>query len=467
MQKMPNLEDLNDPSRIECDFLTVGTGVTGAAAVYISANYTNFNHIVAIEKYDAPGTVNSHHSSNAQTLHEGDTETNYSLHKAKKIHFASKLIRSYIKDKPINDVYTVTDGMVIGVGKKECDLLRKRHAEFKEEFPKLELIYGDQIRAIEKEIMSGRKKTGPDDINALYRPDRVCVNYQRLAQEFIKDAQAVTDKKVSVFFNSPLEDIWQTRNGYGVCTANGMVIDAGVVEFAAGPYSLKYAQKFGYKTNLRLLNVAGNFYWVKRDTNIKAYTVQDDGIPFAAFHIDRNMVTGQSQLGPTTQIILEMIRRKPETFPDYMQVSPFTNLSDLSTFVKMVRQNHLAWYGLKNILFEYAPGGKYLVLREARKIIPDLRYDELELLDGHGGSRSQIIDPDAENPLVMGDYNITGWRLISNTTPSPGASVCLMNALRDVLKAVKYHGGKFKFDMERFKKDFGVTDEQIAAAYDK
>ncbi|QQS23089.1 FAD-dependent oxidoreductase [bacterium] len=455
--------------KINCDFLIVGAGVTGAAAAYLAAKYTDINHIVIIERYKDAALVNSSHENNAQTLHEGDTETNYSPEKARKVHFAGKLIRSYITKKDVDGLFTTVPGMVIGVGKSECDLLRNRFQAIKEDYPDLREIYGKEISVIEPQVMSGRLKTGPDDIMALYTPNRICMNYQLYARELIKDAMAVPGKKVEVHWESPLEtiipikDVNQITTGYRIMTKNGMVIDASTVEFAAGAYSLSYAHKLGLGLRYAMLNVGGNFYKVERDIRGKVYTVQNDSIPFAAFHMDRNLVTNVVQLGPTTQIILMMIRRDYSTVTDYFHTPLLTTLEGWRAFVRSIRKNNLATYGIKNVLFETPRMGKYLVLREARKIIPDLQIDELELYAGHGGSRPQIIDLDADNPLVMGDKNIIGDRVILNTTPSPGATVSMRNALRDVLRTVEFLGGKYTFFLDEFKKDFGVTDEQIAA----
>ncbi len=458
---------LSNAKRISCDLLIVGAGVTGAAAAYVAAKYTNIKRIVIIEKYEAAGMVNSNHESNAQTLHEGDTETNYILRKALKVKFAAKLVRGYIFKKMAKGLYETVDGMVIAVGKIECDLLRKRFAEFSPYYPKLELIYADRITEIEPAVMSGRKKTGPDDICALYTPDRICMNYQQLARELISDAQAIEGKVVEVYYETALQNITRVENGYEVVTENGMVIDASTVEFAAGAYSLSFAHKLGYALRKAMLNVAGNFYWIARKVFGKIYTIQIPNIPFAAFHIDRNLITGNSQLGPTTQIILMMIRRDYNTVPDYLRTPLFTTLDGWRAFFRAIRKNHLLLYGIKNIVFMIPKLGLFLILREARKIIPNLTIKEIRLIDGHGGSRPQEIDLDADNPLIMGDSNIVGWRVIFNTTPSPGASVCLKNALRDILKIIEFFEGKYQFDIEQFKIDFDVTDEEIQTAYAK
>ncbi len=470
-------KEITITQRMGCDLLIVGAGVTGAAAAFVAAKYTNLKRIIIIESLSAAGLVNSSHESNAQTLHEGDTETNYVLKKALKVKFAAKLLRGYIFKKIAKGLYEVMPGMVIAVGKQECDVLRARHAEFRDDYPELQLMYGVPnqpdattellIGDVAPAVMSGRKKIKRDDICALYTPNRVCVNYQQLAREFLADAEAVEDKTVKVYYDAGLETITKTDEGYTIVTKNGFEIKASTVEFAAGAYSLSFAHRLGYALRKGILNVAGNFYWIGRKLFAKVYTIQFPNIPFAAFHIDHNLMTGDSQLGPTTQIILEMIRRRPDTIGDYLQTPLFTTWDGWKAFYRTIKHNHLLWYGLKNIIFMIPAIGTYLVLREARKIIPDLKYFEIKIIYGHGGSRPQEIDLDAINPLIMGDSNVIGWRIIFNTTPSPGASVSLKNALRDIRRIVEFFEGKYEFYLEKFKADFDITDEDIEKAYAK
>ena len=55
----------------------------------------------------------------------------------------------------------------------------------------------------------------------------------------------------------------------------------------------------------------------------------------------------------------------------------------------------------------------------------------------------------------MGDSSIVGNNIIFNTTPSPGASVCLGNAHRDAKKIVEFLGPGYWFDEEKFQKELG------------
>ena len=65
------------------DVLIVGGGISGTALFYELAKYTNVKSVCLLEKYEALSTLNSKGTSNSQTIHVGDIETNYTLEKAK------------------------------------------------------------------------------------------------------------------------------------------------------------------------------------------------------------------------------------------------------------------------------------------------------------------------------------------------------------------------------------------------
>ena len=63
------------------EVVIVGAGITGCALAYTLARYTNIKSIALIEKYEDVSTLNSKGTSNSQTIHAGDIETNYTLEK--------------------------------------------------------------------------------------------------------------------------------------------------------------------------------------------------------------------------------------------------------------------------------------------------------------------------------------------------------------------------------------------------
>ena len=82
-------------SRQEFDVLVIGAGISGAALFYELSRYTDIKNIALIEKYHAPATINSKSTSNSQTIHCGDIETNYTLEKAQKVKRTADMIVKY------------------------------------------------------------------------------------------------------------------------------------------------------------------------------------------------------------------------------------------------------------------------------------------------------------------------------------------------------------------------------------
>ena len=85
----------------------IGGGISGTALLYSLSNYTNLNRIVLIEKNPEVALGNSHKTSNSQTLHFGDIETNYTLEKAQKVKRAASLVKNYIlRNDPQQKTYS-------------------------------------------------------------------------------------------------------------------------------------------------------------------------------------------------------------------------------------------------------------------------------------------------------------------------------------------------------------------------
>jgi len=75
----------------------------------------------------------------------------------------------------------------LGVGHDQVELLKERFVEFKKLFPKLKLINQSEIWVIEPMVLEGRDKN--EEIIALYSDDGYGVNYDILAENFVKNAK--------------------------------------------------------------------------------------------------------------------------------------------------------------------------------------------------------------------------------------------------------------------------------------
>lgn len=89
-----------------------------------------------IEKYNTAATLNSKGTSNSQTIHCGDIETNYTLEKARKVKRTADMIVKYgLMQNAQNNFMFSHQKMALAVGDIECDYMKKRYEEFKELYP--------------------------------------------------------------------------------------------------------------------------------------------------------------------------------------------------------------------------------------------------------------------------------------------------------------------------------------------
>jgi malate dehydrogenase (quinone) len=434
---------------MDCDVLVVGLGVSGGAFAYV-LKFTNLRKVIVLEKNPAPAMVNSNPMNNAQTSHEGDTETNYGLEKAKKVRKAALYLRRYVDAKNDRTLSRKTTRMVMASGEEKVRELEDRFRQFSAYYPHLSKIGPDELRRQEPKVMEGRDPGQP--VCALVSTEGYAINYQRLTEHFLEDALAL-NPEMKVFFNTEVRRIVREGDIFVVET-NHSTIRARTVVFEAGAYSLHFAHMLGYGQNFAILSVAGSFYSGGKLLNGKVYQPQIENIPFAAIHGDADILNPEdTRFGPTTKPLPLMERHQYRTFWDWVRLGLFSPRG-VRAVIRVLWKNHLIGYVLKNWVFDLPVIGTWFFLREVRPIVPTIRYGDLKLRRGAGGIRPQIIDLE-KGDLIMGDATIVGDRCLFNTTPSPGASVCLANAKRDVAQVVRFLGEGGSFDEAAFERELG------------
>jgi malate dehydrogenase (quinone) len=441
---------------MECDVLVVGLGVSGGAFAF-ALKFTNIRNVVVLEKNPAPALVNSDPMNNAQTSHEGDTETNYGLKKALAVRQAAVYLRRYVDSKNDRTLSRKTTRMVLASGPEKVRQLEVRFREFGAYYPHLSLIGPKELLEREPKVMEGRPPDQP--VAALMSTEGYAINYQRLTQHFLEDALA-SNSEMRVFMNTEVRKVARDEGGFVVET-NHSTLRARVVVFEAGAYSLHFAHMLGYGRQYAILSVAGSFYSGGRLLNGKVYQPQIENIPFAAIHGDADLLNPEdTRFGPTTKPLPLMERHRYRTAWDWVRLGLFSPRG-VRAVVKVLWKNKLIGYVIKNWIFDLPAVGKWFFLREVRPIVPTIRGRDLRLRRGAGGIRPQIIDLE-KGELIMGDATLVGDRCIFNTTPSPGASVCLANARRDVAAAVRFLGDGFRFDPEAFDRELGGAENRPA-----
>lgn len=430
----------------------VGGGISGTALLYALSNYTNLKRIVLIEKNQEIASVNSHKTSNSQTLHFGDIETNYTLEKAQKVKKAASLVKNYVlRNDSQQETYSKYHKMVLAIGKKQTEELQERSKEFASLFPGLRFINKEEIELFEPSLVKNR---APDeDITALFTEEGYTVDYQKLAESFLQKSIDNSQKSIDIMMSTKVKTIKKEKELYQILT-DKEVITAKVVVFTAGAYSLLFAKSLGYGKDYALLNVAGNFYLAPGVLNGKVYTVQIKKIPFAAIHGDAEVHDqSKTRFGPTAKVTPLLEQHDYATIFDYFKTAGLSINAFLS-FFNILSDQVIFKYIVRNLIYDIPLIGRRLFLKEVQKIVPSIQLNDLHLAKGYGGIRPQVVNLKTKR-LELGEAKIIGDNVLFNITPSPGASTCLQNAEYDTEKIVSFLGQEYTFDKHRFLKDLG------------
>jgi len=432
------------------DLMIIGGGISGTALLYLVSHYSNIKKIALVEKYAQVALVNSHARNNSQTLHCGDIETNYSLKKAKQVQQAAKMIVQYIKrqDNQAELLYQMPK-MVIGIGEREIKVIKKRAEKFSNDFPYMKLIDKKQIAKIEPKVATKNGQLRQDDIMAFACENHdTAVDFAALARSFLKKAQeqnTTETKEIDTLFNTRVRSIKHQDDHYQIVTNKKTYTAKSVVVDACG-HSLLLAQNMGFGLHFSCLPVAGSFYLAPVLTKGKVYGVQNDKLPFAAIHADRDFsIDGRTRFGPTALLLPMLERYRWSSLIDFLRVLHLDKKVVL-TLWDLMKEADIRNYLIKNFVYEIPFIRKRAFLKDAKRIIPDLKLNDLEYARRFGGVRPQLIDK-RNCSLLMGEAKIDpGNGIIFNMTPSPGASSCLTNSETDMRTICTHLGATINDD---------------------
>ncbi|QCS41115.1 FAD-dependent oxidoreductase [Natrinema versiforme] len=432
------------------DLVIVGGGISGASLLYTTAKFTDIDSIALIEKESEIAAINSHHTNNSQTLHFGDIETNYTLEKAEEVKEGAELLAGYLENQdPDREMHSKRSKMVLGVGDEEVAELEERYEEegFGDLFPKLRPIDREEIAELEPKVVEGRDPN--TDMLALQTPDGYVVDYGETTKSFVE--QASEEATVDVYTGTKVEDITPTLDGYTIETDNGR-FDSDAAVVAAGSHSLQIAKELGYGQDKVLLPIAGSFFLADDLLNGKVYTLQMKKLPFAAVHGDADVHDGSiTRFGPTAKLVPTLERGRISTVKDFLDVFGLNAAAFLS-YANILSDRILLPYVLRNLVYDLPNVGRKQFLPHVQKVVPSVELEDIERAKGYGGVRPQIVDTKNKS-LDMGEAKIVGDDIIFNITPSPGASTCLKNAMRDTHTLLEFLDGDYEFDEEAFRSE--------------
>ncbi|HIP27785.1 MAG TPA: FAD-dependent oxidoreductase [Sulfurovum sp.] len=440
------------------EVLIIGGGISGTALFYELAKYTDVKSLCLLEKYEALATLNSKATSNSQTIHIGDIETNYTLEKARITKRTAKMVEKFCLQYGLeNTIMFKNQKMALGVGEKEVTFIRHRYHEFKELFPYLELWDVEKLKELEPKVVytdKAQTKVRPEPIIAMGTSTQyTTIDYAAMSEALADQAQQTSDVMSDIFYNTQVTDIFEREDRtFEVHCKNGTTYTAGFVVVNAGAHSLFLAHKMGYGKQMGCLPMAGSFYMTQNHfLTGKVYMVQNNKLPFAALHGDPDILAeGKTRFGPTALMLPKLERFKPGTYWDFAKTLNF-DFHIANIFWDLLKDADIRNYVFKNFLFEAPLINKKLFVQEARKIVPSLSVDDIAYAKGFGGIRPQVLDKERKK-LMLGEASINpGNGIIFNMTPSPGATSCLGNAERDMHEIVKHL--RLEFDEVQFLED--------------
>jgi malate dehydrogenase (quinone) len=429
----------------EYDIIIIGAGVSGTALLHVLGNYSSVKRILLLEKHKDVAQVASHYTQNSQTLHFGDIESNYAFEKAQSVSKKAELVRHYVESVGKNDkAHVKGHKLLLAVGEEEVARVTERVKTFKKIFPNIKLLDRKAIAQLEPKIVEGRAPNEP--IAALYSPDGYVMDFHNLAKSFVKRTKKRAG--VDVKLSTEVLHLEKDGDGYRVETNKG-TFSCRTLVCDAGGMSIHFAKMLGYGTHLTIMSLGGNFYRGPDVLNGKVYTMQHPKRPNAALHGDPDVRgTGYTRFGPTANILFSLERRNSKTIWPYLKSVNYSP-KGIWAVLKTGLDPAYGLYIIQNMLYDIPYVGKRLLLPHITKIVPSVQAAQIHKEKGYGSGRPQIIDARI-GKVNLGEARIEAPNAIFNITPSPGASTCLANAVRDATEVCEWLGETF--DEKKFRK---------------
>lgn len=144
--------------------------------------------------------------------------------------------------------------MVIAVGDQEVQALTERFDQIKNLYPDIQLLDGDQIAAIEPQVMKGRAAYEP--IVAVSSSQGYAIDFGAVSASFVQEAKHYTDKKIDVLTKTEVVYMEKKHDYYVIRLNTGVQLKSKTVVVSAGGYTPYIAQQLGYAKDISILSIA-------------------------------------------------------------------------------------------------------------------------------------------------------------------------------------------------------------------
>ncbi len=439
----------------EYEVLIIGGGISGGTLLYNLALHSNVQSMCLLEKYDHLDPLNSNAHSNSQTLHCGDIETNYNREKAEHVRGGAELMLQFVNNGSGDATLKRNYGkMLLGVGDEEVAFVKERFDLIFDLYPTLMKVGPDEIADIEPNVALVDGELREESIYGLYNPEGWAIDYGKVTENCVAQAQEVKEKTVEVKLSSEAIKLTRTENGFEVKVKNGDTLHCKFLVVSAGTYSLHLAQTMGKGKHFSVLPVSGSFYFAPEVLHGKVYTVQNPKLPFAAIHGDPDMTKpNTTRFGPTALMLPVLERFNAKSAVGFLESFHFSK-GTATTLFHLMKDKDIREFIYENIGYEVPIHGKKSFLKQVVKIVPSMQLDDLDFADHTTGVRPQLIDEE-KGELLMGAAKFSdGDGVIFNMTPSPGATSAFANAAEDLVAVTQYLDKQI--DKKSFKSVFGV-----------
>lgn len=354
---------------MKADFVIIGGGAIGLfLAMCLKEKYSDCT-ITVVEKEDSVGKHTS--GRNSGVLHAGIYYKPNTL-KAKICQRGSIRLKKWIQDRelPINNC-----GKLIIAQNEDLDAqidILKTRAENNGVYT--QIVDAKQISEIEPNARSASGR-------GLWSPNTSVTDPKRVINEI---EEILISKKVCFKYRSQVVKL--APNKKVVYLLSGEKIEYGHLFNCAGLYALDLAHKVGIGHEFELIPFKGNYWRVKDidtyDVKTNIYPVPNLDMPFLGIHFTPDAYNKVLSIGPTATLALGR-----ENYNGLKGIEPSRLINNVAMLGKqyLMNENNIRKYVHQQSL----QGFKLLLVKEAQKLIPSIRKEDI-IISKKVGIRPQL-----------------------------------------------------------------------------